>query len=211
MPRHHAAAFASQTNPERKDDAFARGFERSAVELGITRLTNDQSDFNQRRKALVTMTELLAHGETCVQLIDEGVCEALDQCLNDDDDFVRECATSNLMLIVDVAGAKGCDRMLEEGVHKKLCTLLEDRSALVRSAAYDALVQWCARSARAQVWLCSEAEMLEHLLMKGERAPPEHATKALHLIRICLTGRNPNATVGNSAAHHIFLVPYHHL
>jgi hypothetical protein len=203
MPRHHAAAFASQTNPERKDDAFARGFERSAVELGITRLTNDQSNFNQRRKALVTMTELLAHGETCVQLIDEGVCEALDQCLNDDDDFVRECATSNLMLIVDVAGAKGCDRMLEEGVHKKLCTLLEDRSALVRSAAYDALVQWCARSAKAQSKLCSEAETVEQLLINSERAPPEHAVKALHLLRICLAGRNSNTTVGDTTRNNI--------
>ena len=203
MPHHHLAAFASQTNPKRKDAALARGFERSAFQFWIERLTNHHSDLNQRREALIPITELLAHGETCVQLIDLGVCEAFNHCLNDNDELLRERATSNMAMIVDVAGAKGCDRMLEDGVQKQLCTLLEDRSASVRSAAYDALVQWCARSAKAQLKLCSEAETVEQLLINSERAPPEHAVKALHLLRICLTGRNPNTTVGDTTRNNI--------
>ena len=83
---------------------LARGFERSAFQFWIERLTNHHSDLNERREALITINELLAHGETCTA--DRLRCMwAFNHCLNDNDELLRDA--SNMAMIVDVAGAKG--------------------------------------------------------------------------------------------------------
>lgn len=141
------------------------------------------------------LQELLATVKTCVQLIDEGVVGALSRCLDDGDETVRERAAHNLDMIIEVAGPKGCDRLLSDGLLDKLVALLRDNSVSVRTAGYQVLVNACARSPQLQRDLCAMEGIIEDLLTKSESEKPAHAARALCLIRSCLTSEDPKVAV----------------
>ena len=135
----------------------------------------------------------MSTGEACVQLINAGVVGALTECLNTNDETVRERAAADLEILVGVAGAKGCAQMLQDGAVEKLLALLTDSSDAVRNAVYNALVEGCMRSAAIQARLCSTQGTLVGLLAKAQEEDPERAACALELLRVILSGRNPGA------------------
>lgn len=141
------------------------------------------------------LQELLATVKTCMQLIDEGVVGALSRCLDDGDETVRERAAHNLDMIIEVAGPKGCDRLLSDGLLDKLVALLRDNSVSVRTAGYQVLVNACARSPQLLRDLCAMEGIIEDLLTKSESEKPAHAARALCLIRSCLTSEDPKVAV----------------
>ena len=87
---------------------------------------------------------------------------------------VNECEP----LLIGVAGAKGCNQMLEDGAVEKLLSLLDDTSPAVRNAVYNALVEGCMRSAAVQARLCSTEGTLEGLLAKAGEEDPERVAGA---------------------------------
>ena len=141
------------------------------------------------------LQELLATVKTCVQLIDEGVIGALSRCLDDGDETVRERAAHNLDMIIEVAGSKGCERLLSDGLLDKIVSLLRDNSVSVRTAGYQVLINACARSPQIQRDLCAMDGMIEYLLTETESEKHAHAARALCLIQYCLTSEDPKVAV----------------
>ena len=141
------------------------------------------------------LQELLATVKTCVQLIDEGVVGALSRCLDDGDETVRERAAHNLDMIIEVAGSKGCERLLSDGLLDKIVSLLRDNSVSVRTAGYQVLINACARSPQIQRDLCAMDGMIEYLLTETESEKHAHAARALCLIQYCLTSEDPKVAV----------------
>lgn len=183
----HMTAFGAQANPKAQDKyTITRGWEKFAFPKAV-RLLRDP-DLAIQRKALLTVSELLGTGEACAQLVNAGVVAALNACLAAKDATVRERAAADLEILVGVAGAKGCDGMLAEGVVERLLSLLGDADAEVRNAVYNALVEGCLRSAAIQAKLCATEGTLESLLAKAGEEDPERAACALELIRVCLAG-----------------------
>ena len=188
----HMTAFGAQGNPRAQDKhTITRGWEKFAFPKAVRLLR--ETDLKLQQKALLTISELLSTGEACVQLINAGVVVALTECLGAEDETVRERAAADLEILIGVAGAKGCNQMLEDGAVEKLLSLLDDSSAAVRNAVYNALVEGCMRSAAIQARLCSTEGTLEGLLAKAGEEDPERVACALELIRVCLAGRNPGA------------------
>ena len=188
----HMTAFGAQDNPNAQGKyTITRGWEKFAFPKAVRLLSDD--DLAIRQKALLTVSELLSTGEACVQLINAGVVAALNVCLSAKDATSRERAAADFEILVGVAGAKGCNQMLEDGVVEKLLALLDDTDDDVRNATYNALVEACLRSAPVQARLCAIDGTLHSLLSKAGDEDPERAACALELVRVCLAGRNPGA------------------
>ena len=111
-----------------------------------------------------------------MQLINEGVVAALNECLAAKDVTVRERAAADLEILVGVAGAKGCNQMLEDGVVEKLLSLLDDAHDEVRNAVYNALVEGCLRSAPVQARICATEGTLHNLLAGSVVKSTVHST-----------------------------------
>jgi len=137
----------------------------------------------------------LTNGSSCVQLIEEGVIDVLNECLNSDDDVVLARAVHDLNMILIIAGSKGCEHLLQVGAMEKLTFLLSFSSESVRHATYVILMNACKRSAEVQELLCAMKGMLENLLLKIESMGPNDSREALGLIRTCLAGRRQRGDV----------------
>ena len=103
---------------------------------------------------------------------------------------MRERAAHNLDMIIEVAGSKGCERLLSDGLLDKIVSLLRDNSVSVRTAGYQVLINACARSPQIQRDLCAMDGMIEYLLTETESEKHAHAARALCLIQYCLTSED---------------------
>lgn len=180
--------FASAGNPlPQEENVVSAGFLKSAFPKAV-RLLNE-ADIVLRRKALLTISELLTNASSCIQLIDKGVIVVLSECLASEDEVVQERAAHDINIIITIVGSKGCENLLRTGAVENLILLLSSSSENVRHATYDVLMNACKRSSEIQDLLCDMKGLLESLLLQVERMGLVDSRKALGLIRTCLAGR----------------------